>query len=72
MWYEPVIGMLHVGVLAIICGYMSGFILKQFDNSKIPSECTDWNKNHIMEKSLFITGALIWLFSYGYTKYVDI
>lgn len=70
MWYEPIVGIIVFGVLTILFGYVSGFIMKKFDNSKIPVECAEWNNNHIMEKSLFVTGALTWLFSYAYTKYV--
>ena len=69
MWYEPIVGAILFGIITIIVGYVSGYIIKKFDNSKVPEECAEWNKNHIMKKSLFITGALTWLLSFGYTKY---
>jgi hypothetical protein len=65
------IGVVLFGVLTIILGYVSGFIMKQFNGSKVPAECADWNKNHIMEKSLFITGMLVYLTSYGYTYFMS-
>jgi hypothetical protein len=69
MWYEPVIGAILFGVITVLIGYVSGFLIKKLENSQIPAECADWNKNHVMEKSLFVTGALTWLLSYGFSKY---
>lgn len=68
MLFEIIIGMVLFGIITIVLGYVSGFILGRFEHTKIPVICADWNKNHIMEKSLFITGALSWLFSYTFSK----
>lgn len=70
MWYEPVIGAIIFGILTVLVGYVSGFLIKKLHNSTIPAECANWNKNFVMEKSLFVTGALVWLVSFGVNKYV--
>ena len=69
MWYEPIVGMLIFGVITMLLGYASGFVIKKMNNSYIPIECSDWNKHHVMEKTLFVTGMLTWLVSYGFAKY---
>ena len=46
-----------VGILTVIVGT---FISKLFSR-KVPSTCKDWNKNYVMELSLFLTGLLIHL-----------
>ena len=70
MWYDPIVGIIIFGILTLVFGYISGYILKHFNHSKIPAECVRWNDNHIMEKSLFLTGAMIWVASYMYAKYL--
>lgn len=71
MWYEPIIGVILFGSITVLVGYISGFMIKKLTNSKIPAECADWNKNYIMEKSLFVTGMITWLMSYIFVKYVQ-
>lgn len=44
-----------VGILTILVGT---FISKLFQR-KVPSSCKDWNKNYVMEMSLFLTGFTI-------------
>jgi glycopeptide antibiotics resistance protein len=48
-----------VGILTVIIGSMVGFILAKYFSPNLPKTSTDWNKNHIMEISLFLTGFLL-------------
>ena len=41
-----------------IVGTIVGFILGRFMSVDLPKACREWNKNHIMELSLFLTGFL--------------
>ena len=70
MWYEPVYGAILFGIITIIIGHVSGFLVHKLHKSTIPPECADWNKNHIMEKTLFLTGAITWLISFMYAKWM--
>jgi len=65
-----IVGVIMFGVLSVLIGYVTGFVMKRFNGSKIPQECADWNKNKIMEKSLFVNGMLLYLFSYAYTEFI--
>jgi hypothetical protein len=45
-----------VGLLILITGLLvSGHL--QYLVPKLPDECKDWNKNNVMEMSLFISGV---------------
>lgn len=46
-----------VGLVVLIVGTLVGFIIGKFTSTDLPKVCRQWNKNHIMELSLFITGA---------------
>lgn len=70
MWYEPVFGAILFGIITVIVGYAAGFIVKKLQRSAVPESCADWNKNRVMEKSLFLTGAVVWLLSFGYSKWI--
>lgn len=50
-----------VGLATVIIGQLVGFSLSKImkSNNSIPSESRNWNKNHIMEWSLFLTGVLV-------------
>ena len=50
-----------VGIATIIIGQMVGFTMGKyiFKQPNIKRECKEWNKNHVMEWSLFVTGFLI-------------
>jgi hypothetical protein len=52
---------LTVGVITVIVGFFVGFGVGKLFSSDLPKVCKKWNKNHVMEISLFITGALIHL-----------
>ena len=44
-----------VGIITVIVGTLISLMFK----SKVPSQCKDWNKNYVMEWSLFLTGFAI-------------
>ncbi len=46
-----------VGVLLIIFVYITSPLVKSLKPG-LPNVCDDWNKNHVMEVHLFLTGAL--------------
>jgi len=52
-----------VGIATVLIGQFVGFTISKLMNTKgsLRSECKKWNKNHIMELSLFFTGVLIHL-----------
>ena len=51
-----------VGILAVFAGYVASAILKPFFKIDLPEICKNWNKGHIMEASLFVSGVLLHLF----------
>lgn len=44
------------GLIVLVIGNISGFFIGRFFSVDLPSVCKKWNKNHIMELTLFITG----------------
>ena len=54
-----VIEAIIVGIATVIIGSLVGFILGKYFSTKLPNICKTWNKNHIMEISLFFTGFLL-------------
>lgn len=69
MNFKVIIGCILLGLLTIVVGYLSVHIVKRFSKTSVPIECKNWNKNHVMEISLFITGVIIGVISYGFSKY---
>jgi hypothetical protein len=64
-------GILFFGILTILVGYVAGFIVAKINKPNLSPECADckdWNKNYVMEITLFLTGAIIWLISYSIAK----
>lgn len=49
------------GILNILLGYIAGFIVSHTHVSHVPPECANWNKEYIMEKSLFMTGIMLYV-----------
>ena len=47
-----------VGIIVLIIGSVVGYGLSKITKTQIPEICKDWNKNHIMEYSLFLTGVV--------------
>ena len=50
-----------VGILTVVVGTIVGFVLGSSFSTNLPKICKSWNKNHIMELSLFLTGFFIHL-----------
>ena len=48
-----------VGIVTVIVGTLVAFILGSFFSTNLPKICKSWNKNHVMEISLFFTGFFI-------------
>ena len=48
-----------VGFLTLVVGSVVAYVLGMMFGVDLPTVCKKWNKNHIMELSLFITGFLI-------------
>lgn len=58
-----------VGFLVVVIGNIVGFIVGRFLSVDLPVVCKDWNKNHVMDISLFLTGvALIFVCKYAGIK----
>jgi len=50
-----------VGILTVIVGVLVKCAIRQISPTVVPDECKNWNKNHIMELSLFFTGVFVHL-----------
>lgn len=55
-WSELVI----VGLLTVLFGYIAGYLVSLWSNNTLPIVCHDFNKNYVMEQTLFLTGALMY------------
>ena len=51
-----------VGILTVIVGTIVGYVLGNIFSNNLPKICKEWNKNHIMEITLFIIGFIIHIF----------
>ena len=47
--------------IVLLVGIVVGFIIGQIFKSDLPSVCKKWNKHHVMEISLLITGFISYL-----------
>tara|TARA_Y100001935_G_scaffold241621_1_gene231225 strand:- start:494 stop:733 length:240 start_codon:yes stop_codon:yes gene_type:complete len=50
-----------VGVITVVVGTIAGLVVGKLFSSNLPKVCKKWNKNHVMEISLFLTGFLVHL-----------
>ena len=50
-----------VGIATVVIGTIVGFIIGRSISVDLPKLCKEWNKNHIMEISLFFTGFILHL-----------
>ena len=53
---EIFIEALVVGIVILGIGSLVSFIAGLMFKSNLPKICKDWNKNHVMEFALFLTG----------------
>ena len=60
-WTNEIIYVVIVGIIVVLCGLISHYLLNLFIQFKVPIECADWNKHHIMELSLFMTGIMTYI-----------
>ena len=47
---------IFVGLLVVIFGILVSFLISPLLKVDLPTECKKWNKNHVMELTLFFTG----------------
>ena len=47
-----------VGLTIVVMGTLVSFVIAYSIKSDLPPVCKDWNKNYVMELSLFFTGFL--------------
>jgi len=50
-----------VGIILVIVASLVGIVVGKFMSVKLDEMCKKWNKNHIMEITLFISGVLVHL-----------
>lgn len=50
-----------VGVMVVIVGSAVGYVVGRANSVDLPKVCKKWNKNHVMEISLFFTGVILHL-----------
>ena len=46
-----------VGVIVVLVGTLISFIVSKFTKTDLPPVCKNWNKNYIMEITLFFVGV---------------
>jgi len=51
-----------VGIVVVVMGTFVTWILGNTFSVDLPPVCKDWNKNYVMEISLFLTGFFTHLF----------
>lgn len=50
-----------VGVAVVIVGVIISWIISLIWRKSVPEQCRGWNKNHVMEITLFIIGITTYL-----------
>lgn len=48
-----------VGIVTVVVGTGVAYVVGKFNKIDLPSVCKKWNKNHVMEISLFFTGVVV-------------
>jgi hypothetical protein len=51
------------GLISVLLGYIATFIVRPL-RIPLPEICKSWNKNHLMEVSLFLVGFILFLILY--------
>lgn len=74
MYWQPIVGAIIFGILTIVLGWISGFVIRQFHKSALPvdlpKECEKWNQHYFREHVFFLTGVLAYVVSFIAAKYV--
>ena len=60
--YQLFIEAIVVGIITVIFGNITAFLVSPLLKVDLPAICSKWNKLFAMEVSLFLTGFLIHLF----------
>ncbi len=60
--YELFIEAIVVGIAMVIIGTLVSYFIAKSFAVDLPPVCKKWNKNHLMELSLFLTGVFGHLF----------
>ncbi len=47
-----------VGVMVVVIGTLVSYFIGKFTSTDLPPVCKDWNKNYIMEITLFVIGFI--------------
>ena len=45
-----------VGLIVLVVGTLVSNVMRMFTKNSLPAVCKSWNKNHVMEIALFLTG----------------
>ena len=53
---------LVVGIIVVVAGSLVSFLVGLMFKTDLPPVCKDWNKNYVMEISLFFTGVAVHVF----------
>lgn len=62
---------LIIGILTVIVGSIIGYVMSNTKGTNdLPNECKSWNKNYVMEKSLFLTGFVTYLLCQMINDYI--
>ena len=50
-----------VGLTVVVVGTLTSWLFSRFFKVDLPPVCKDWNKNYVMEITLFLTGVIVHL-----------
>ena len=53
---------LVVGIMVVVAGSLVSFLVGLLFKTDLPPVCKDWNKNYVMELSLFFAGFVTHIF----------
>lgn len=61
MYYKLFIEAFVIGILTLVVGSLVSLFFGSVFTNDLPTLCKDWNKFHVMEISLFLTGFTLHL-----------
>jgi hypothetical protein len=56
---EAIIEAIIIGIILILLGWVSVYLVPTYFKIELPDECKKWNDKHAMEISLFLVGVLL-------------